>query len=181
MIARTRAAQKLQRFARSQQFSHRVSFDNSLNAYIRELNFPVVYLQLEIYKDLKGFLRKRDLYNKLALWVNHTKKDVLLTWEHPKNPFFPLTMKKLLQTYLDADDKVQSTDIYNVLHYQADVSMISVSGVPKYVRFEYPTLEVARKRAAYLALLTYQYKIGVFLRVFTKEMLEDSIYVERYS
>lgn len=80
MITRSRAAQKLQRFARSQQFNHRISFDAHLNACLREFTSPVLYLQLEVYKDLRRFLRKRDLYNKTALWVNHTKKDLLLTW-----------------------------------------------------------------------------------------------------
>lgn len=134
-----------------------------------------------MYRDLRSYLRKRDLYNKTALWVNHTKKDLLVTWEHPFSPFFPLTARKFLTTYLDAEDLVESTDVYNVLHYNSRVSMVIGSGNINYVRFEYSSLEVARKRAAYLALLSYQYRDGVFLRLFTRDMIEDGEFMERYA
>jgi hypothetical protein len=68
-----------------------------------------------------------------------------------------------------------------VLHYDASVSFVSSGNVPIFVKFTYDNGETARKRAAYLALLTYQFKMGFFVRAFTKELIEDNGYMERYA
>jgi hypothetical protein len=52
-------------------------------------------MQIEVYLELKKFLCKLPLYSKMATWVNHTKKDILITWEYPRSPFFPKTLQKI--------------------------------------------------------------------------------------
>lgn len=72
-----------------------------------------------------------------------------------KSPFNPIVLRQFYQSE-DKEDWAQA-DNYHLLHVGAQVARVIVYG-KKYLMFQYKNMEEAKKRAAYLALVSYQYK-----------------------